>query len=63
MDAIEKGAKLGQALDKLSKIPGASKLADVLERQRASELLAKERQIERGFASKTEHAKQPEEEV
>ena len=40
MDAIEKGAKLGQALDKLSKIPGVSKLADVLERQRASELLA-----------------------
>lgn len=61
MDAIEKGAKLGEALDKLSKIPGVSKLADVLERQRANELLEKDRQIERGFASKTPQAKQPEE--
>ncbi|MCQ4314255.1 hypothetical protein NAV33_20515 [Pseudomonas stutzeri] len=63
MDAIEKGAKLGQALDKLSKIPGVSKLADILERQRASELLAKEQQIEKGLASKAERAKQPEEEA
>lgn len=62
MDAIEKGAKLGEALDKLSKVPGVSKLADVLERQRTNELLEKDRQIEKGFASKTPQAKQPEEE-
>lgn len=62
MDAIEKGAKLGEALEKLSKIPGVSKLADVLERQRANELLEKDRQIEKGFSSKTSQAKQPEEE-
>lgn len=63
MDAIEKGAKLGQALDKLSKIPGLSRLADVLEKQRASELLAKDRQVEKGFASKAEQARPREDEA
>jgi hypothetical protein len=57
MDALDKSAKLGEAVDRLSKIPGLSKLADILDKKSNSIVEKSDKLVTEGLSELSETIK------